>query len=440
MTEYSKKFCVNPWVQQQTTPSGRVNFCCVSANTWVSDEEGQPIELKEDSLRKAWNSKDMRAIRRDMIEGKAVRGCEVCYEQERVGKKSYRQHSNEEWFWKLKPKVLRARIEKSKHEDFHVEDYPDYLDLRLGNLCNLKCRTCNPTNSTQIDREWKKIDAQTNHDHSRFWKKYNITRAPIDNWYESDQFWHSVEENLPYLKKIYMTGGEPTLIRRNLEFLRRCKELGYASKIEIFFSLNLTKIEDDFLECLQGFRKVRINGSIDGYGTVNDYIRFPSRWKDIDSNLRKLASLDGLPLEIGTSTVIQPYNILNLPKLFGYLEDVNRQSRNKVLIDSLFCTHPDFLDIIHFPPQLKAVALKQLKEYRSQSRLYRSISKNGLFFRNSLDSTIKRLESGLHSQDADLVRDFQNYTVKLDRFRKQDFSKVFPETAAILSEVGFSFS
>jgi sulfatase maturation enzyme AslB (radical SAM superfamily) len=246
-----------------------------------------------------------------------------------------------------------------------------------------------------------------------------------------------VEENLPYLKKIYMTGGEPTLIKRNLEFLRRCKELGFASQIEIFFSLNLTQLEDDFLDCLHGFRKVRINGSIDGYGAANDYIRFPSRWKDVDSNLRKLASLESLPLEVGTSTVIQPYNILDLPKLFSYLEDVNKHSKNKLLIDSLFCTHPDFLDVQHFPAQLKEVALQQLREYRRQSALYRSISKNGFFFRNGLDSIVNRLESSLQSLDTGLVREFQTYTRRLDRFRKQDFSKVFPQTAAILSEAGF---
>jgi sulfatase maturation enzyme AslB (radical SAM superfamily) len=174
-----------------------------------------------------------------------------------------------------------------------VDQPPAYLDLRLGNLCNLKCRMCNPYNSVQIEKEWAKIDQKTQNNYSKFWNKYGLEFGGCTPWYESENFWKGVEENIPYLKKVYMTGGEPTLIEGNYRFLDRCRETGYAKKIELFFNINFTNLKDRFIEQLNDFHWASVNASLDGYGIVNEYIRAPSRWSVIDKNFRKLAEQAG---------------------------------------------------------------------------------------------------------------------------------------------------
>ena len=233
--EYSKTFCVYPWIHQVATPNGAVNFCCISEKTFIHHDDGKPINLAEDSFEEAWNTQNMRDIRQKMLAGEPVKGCETCYEQEKIGKRSYRQAHNKEWFSRPGKKEIVERVESSKLNNYAVDKPPVYLDLRLGNLCNLKCRMCNPYNSIMIHKEWQELDQQTAGEYSSFWKKYNMKIGTVSKWYESDNFWSDVEKYIPHLKKVYMTGGEPTLIESNYRFLDLCREKGYADKIELFF-------------------------------------------------------------------------------------------------------------------------------------------------------------------------------------------------------------
>lgn len=89
---------------------------------------GQCISLGKDSFASAWNTKYMRDIRKNMIEGVAVKGCETCYMQENIGKKSYRKMHNEEWYSKLGKSEYKSRFEDSIKKDFVADKFPVYLD------------------------------------------------------------------------------------------------------------------------------------------------------------------------------------------------------------------------------------------------------------------------------------------------------------------------
>ncbi len=439
MKEYSKTFCIYPWIQQQTTPTGKINFCCVSMHTFVPREDGKPMVLDKETFKDAWNSGYMRDIRKKMIAGEPVKGCETCYEQEKVGKRSYRQGHNEEWSRKVGKKKLESLVEKSIASEFVVDDPPMYLDLRLGNLCNLKCRMCNPYNSVQIYKEWEKLDQKSDLQYSKFWKKYGLDFGGCTPWFESENFWKGVEENIPYLKKVYMTGGEPTLIEGNYRFLERCRELGYADQIELFFNINFTNLKDSFIDQLNDFHWTSVNASLDGNGIVNDYIRSPSRWSIIDQNFRKMADKAGKRLSLGISPVIQVYNILNIVDLLEYAEEVGENSNREILVDFLFCLHPDFLDVIHLPDNIKNEALLRLEEFKKVSKVYRSRSKTSFFLRNGVDSLVNRLRQSMGAENPKMVHDFIFYTKTLDHQRKQSFSENLPELKFLLEEAGYEY-
>lgn len=436
--EYSKTFCIYPWMHQMTTPTGKVNFCCISFKTQVIDDSGKPVSLSTDSFEQAWNTRYMRDIRKNMLEGLPVKGCETCYNQEKIGKKSYRQTHNEEWLNRLGKDDYRSRVENSQKNNYFVDKPPVYLDLRLGNLCNLKCRMCNPYNSIMIEKEWRELDAESNNAYSQFWQKNGgMENGSVDKWYESDNFWNDVEKYIPHLKKVYMTGGEPTLIEANYRFLDKCRELNYSKNIELFFNLNFTTMKDRFIEQLKSFKWTSINASLDGFAEDNEYIRGNSNWAITSKNIEKLLAASGSNLALGFSPVIQIYNILSITRLLDYVEDLMLKHNKTFLIDFLFCFHPDFLDFSILPKNVKLEAKKRILAWSEKSKTLNKSGKDHFFLKNSIESLVTRLDQTLEQEDRQKMLAFLEYTETLDKKRSQSFAKSFPDLRELLTDAGY---
>lgn len=421
-------FCVYPWIEQVVQPTGKVSFCCVAKNGGLLKKpDGQYYSAAEDRLAAAWNSEHMRKIRQGMLAGEKVSGCELCYFQESIGKNSYRQMHNDEWLKKDRPDI-EERVQSSIDNQFRVEKPALYLDLRLGNLCNLKCRSCNPYNSSQIHKEVTQL-MDTDADYLKFWttKHRESKPASYPNWYESDAFWDEVIESIPNLRKVYLTGGEPTLIEKNYRFLQACIDSGHSKHIFLMFNTNCTNIQDRFLKLLPHFEFVLINASIDGLGPVNDYIRFLSRWETIDKNFRRLVGLAD-NVKIGITPVVQVYNILNIVDLLRYVESVSLEANSDINVDFLYATDPPYINPQILPYGVKAEAVRRLEAYKRDSKTYHIQS----YLKNSVDSCINMLNE---SPQADLgqLTDFAEYTRLLDKHRKQSFAGVFPELSELLA-------
>ena len=439
LKNHSKTFCVYPWIHQTTTPTGRIRFCCIAKDVDICHKDGTPMVLNKETFRDAWNSNAIKDVRRKMVEGKPVKGCEVCYEQEAVGKRSYRQRHNQEWISKLSAQYIEKIVKYSIDNDFSVNEMPSYLDLRLGNLCNLKCRMCNPYNSVQIYNEWLALDKKTGKKYSEFWSKHGMALSKCDDWYESELFWNSVEEHIPHLKKVYMTGGEPTLIKGNYRFLEKCREMGKASEIELFFNLNFTNLKDEFIEAVNDFRYTSINASFDGFEHVNDYIRSPGRWSHLKKNFEKLLEMGGDKIGIGISPVIQAYNVLDIVPLLNFSEDMMVKHDKIIMVDFLTCFHPSFLDLIMLPKNIKTEAINRLEEFKKHSRFYHQNNPRLLFMKNGIDSMIRRLTACLDEENPQLIHDFFDYTKTLDRQRNQNFPKTFPHLANLFKDSGYDY-
>lgn len=424
----SPTFCVYPWVEQVVQTTGKIGYCCVAKGGGIlKRDDGKDFRIGDNTLAEAWNSNHLRSIREAMLTGQKVSGCDLCYFQESIGKRSYREMHNEEWMNKAGPEI-KERMRTGSAQNQTVDKPALYLDLRLGNLCNLKCRSCNPYNSSQIHREATKL-IEIDPEYRDFWQKHNREKipAPANAWYDSDQFWNEVIASIPNLRKVYLTGGEPTLIENNYRFLQACVESGYAKQIFLMFNVNGTNIQPRFLEVLKHFEFVLINVSIDGFGAVNEYIRHLSRWESVDRNFRSLLKAEG-NIQIGVTPVIQSYNILYLTDLLDYIEERNAEASRSINVDFLYATDPSYLDVRHLPATVKAEAAQRLEAYKARSKTYK---KNG-FLENSVDSCLNLLRDTSVHADPEAMADFLRYTGILDRNRKQDFASVFPELADAL--------
>jgi hypothetical protein len=148
----SECFCVLPWVHMNLNPDGSVTLCCQSHHA-VQDERGTPLNVQTHSLAEIWNASGMRDVRRRMSAGERLPHCEACYSNEAYGRDSYRLASNRRWLKKGFSSAEKIEAAIADKADGQNDLAPLYFDLRLGNLCNLKCTVCKPLYSSQIERD-----------------------------------------------------------------------------------------------------------------------------------------------------------------------------------------------------------------------------------------------------------------------------------------------
>ncbi|MCZ0933480.1 MAG: twitch domain-containing radical SAM protein, partial [Oligoflexia bacterium] len=363
--EISPTFCVYPWMEFIVGPTSHIKICCI-AETAVVDERNRTYNFEEDSIEEYWNSWGLRQVRKKMLAGEKIKACGHCYYQESIGRTSYRQSFNKEWLESEHGKNILNRVEKSKKNDFRVEEPPLYLDIRPGNLCNLKCRMCNPGNSSKIYQEQKEMLKSAEKeitpliDTGYFAKDEKV----FHNWYKNKKIWESTYKWAPNSKKLYFTGGEPTLIKENWELIDYLKQKGYSKDIHLIFNLNCTQVPDKLIDTFSAFSTVTLSLSVDGYTTVQEYMRYPSKWPDIEKNIIKLLTARKQNTSFHFAPVVQIYNIFDLPNLLKWFDDL-QMSYGNINSSIIICTTPKFLDIAILPNNIKKSALSRIEKYEN---------------------------------------------------------------------------
>jgi len=367
----------------------------------------------------------MRKIRKQMLDGEEVKGCEHCYDLEDMGFPSYRTNYIRDWFeYSGRGEEIVKRIEKSKRNGFRVEESPMYLDFRLGNMCNLKCRMCQPQNSSQINKEYVKIE-KADPESAQFIKD-NFTWGQfaenITPWEDDPEFLRQVEEWLPGVNKLYFTGGEPTIIERVYWIMEKCVEMGIAKDIELVFNSNMTNIQKRFLNLVEQFKDVLMCISVDAYGSENEYIRGASHWSRVEKNLRTYCASD----VVGTvlfSPVIQIYNVLTITKLLDFIESLEVEYGRQVFVTFLICDYPTSLDFRNCPDQVREVAAGRLEEWMKRSKVLINRPENV----QTIEATIKALKENRKEKWEEELKVFKKYTNLLDKQRNESMSEALPE-------------
>lgn len=431
MKERSKTFCVYPWVEMMANTTGEHSYCCIAKQKSILKENKIPYRVGQDTFQDAWNSDFMKNLRKDMLDGKKISACETCYFQESIGQTSYRERHNDYWTNKL-GEDLDKRIEKSIENDYSVDDPPVYLDLRLGNLCNLKCRMCNHYNSSQIakessellkkDHEFKKIFAHT-------FKTLKV--RDYGTWYESNFMWDEIIGMIPHLKKVYLTGGEPTLIENNYRFMREIINQNRQNDVQLFFNTNTTNGKKEFLDLLEQFPNVSLNCSIDGYRAGNDYIRYPSKWPKIEKVFIEYVKRQNINLNV--TPVFQVYNVLSISNLLSWVNTIYKKFDRRIGVDILINDSMPYLNVEILPIKVKILAAKRLQQF---SRGYPLYNDNELV-KNSVDSCIRLLTKSFKNEDKKQMEYFIKYTRSLDKSRNQKFKNYCPELWQILKDNGY---
>ncbi len=393
---HSKTYCSVPWTQIATNASGYYRVCCnaIPGQNLILDDNNQPMKIYQNPIDQAWQSKTYQTIREEMLSNKRPSMCQRCFREEDSGLESPRQRWNKRW---------SSEFSSETHPPMSIK----YIDLRLGNLCNLKCRMCNPYASNKWVDEWNKVVNTAQLVPSSALSEEESQRLKKMDWPTLEKTWENLLPVLDVVEEIYLTGGEPFLSLEQTKLLEKIIQSGRSKDITLKYNTNLTLLPEKLIPLWKEFKTVKLNVSIDGLGPLLNYIRFPADWDILLQNLNKIFLLkqEGVPLDIGVHTTVQMYNILSLPEITKYFKE-----NFETIPYFNILNHPNCLNIRTLPQALK-------KKISSEIEL-------GPFSKELSSILLYMNEEDWNAQYFD---EFLTYTDTLDSLRKQSFKKLFPE-------------
>ena len=378
MNNLSKTFCPLPWIHIATRPNGDVRLCCTSNASGAGlidakeiglvTKDGVRMNLREHTINEVWNSQFMRDTRLQMLDGKIPESCTKCFAEESMGIKSKRNWETLVWQERIDIPSIVAQTQ----DDGSLPVNIPYFDLRLGNLCNLKCVMCSPHDSSSWIKDWK---LQTPQYTNPILKQDQGWDRTMDyTWYQKGSFIDSMKEQAQHIKELYFAGGEPLLIPEHFNILEFMVAEGHAKNCVLRYNSNGTEISDRLLELWTHFKLVKFNFSIDAFGTKNDYIRYPSEWNNIVQNLHKLDNT-GDNVVVNVACAVQALNVMYLDELVDWkmsqnFKKVNTKEYGAGLIGLHLVYLPSYINVRVLPYEMKVAASKRIyalvEKYSSQ--------------------------------------------------------------------------
>ena len=340
----SKTFCPLPWMHLGTHPHGGVTPCCISDMTAgknrarnFTDERDKFFNLNDHNIDTHMNSDYFKQIRLEMLNDVEPKACTRCYEEERKGVESKRQFES-----KIYKDFDTDYASRHTGEDGSIPLDLRFVELRLGNVCNIRCRTCNPASSSRWVKDYKQIVDSldfVNDGYSWLDHKHDF------QWPEDESFYEDLFECAPNMEVLYINGGEPTLIKAHWKFLDKLVSSGRSKNIVLWYNINMTNLPEEAIPLWKEFKETRVCPSIDCLDTRNNYIRYPTQWLDVTKNLDILLNEDVLTTRI-TQTV-SAYNYI-------YVDDFLNWAPCPV--DMNFVYDPDYLSPAILPPVVRRMA------------------------------------------------------------------------------------
>lgn len=269
------KFCVLPWISLETSPIGTVRPCCL-ADDEITDDTGTKFDLNTASFTDIQNSQHMRELRQDFLDRKQPQTCRKCWREERSGRTSKRMHTldrlkhmlpDQEWTTDAKPLM--------------------FLDLKLGNICNLKCRICGSWSSSTFATEELNFMPPAEKKDSLHYTMLRAGAWPREN----PTFWQEIDQVVDQIQYIEFTGGEPFMIREHFDMLQGLVDRGIAGNIEIHYNTNGTQYPEHAEEIWSHFKLVEIAFSIDDVGERFEYQRSNAVWHEVETNIARFKLL-----------------------------------------------------------------------------------------------------------------------------------------------------
>ena len=388
-----EKICILPWMSIETSPIGTARPCCL-AQEEITKPDGTKYILKENTLEEIYHSEYMQNLRQQFLNGEKPETCRRCWDEEAVGRTSKRINS-------------RIRLkEYYDNIDWNNTD-PDqlwFIDLKLGNICNLKCRICGSWSSSKWAREeLDYVPKEHRKDHIA-----NICMKQGAWPRESEIFWDNLKQLLPNIKYLEFTGGEPFLIQQHFDLLEYAVSHGYAKNIEIHYNTNGTVFPEQH-HLWSHFKQVEVALSIDNIEERFEYERYGALWSELQENLSRFLSMRSSKISTQLCTTINIQNVYYLPELCDW---ITTQTFDHIYFNMLH--DPWHMCISKMTPQAQELVIDRLTKHEFSSK-----------HRAEVLRIVQFIKNGEGSNGQEFLRKMQT----TDDYRKQSFLTTHTEIA-----------
>ena len=379
-----KHLCSIPWTGFSNEPDGRVQPCCLYKG-FIKDG-GNPLYIQTHSVEEIFHSEFMKELREQFRNGEKPAGCAVCWTDEENKYDSKR--------------IIYNNIHKTFDIDYKKEPTNiTEFQLIINNSCNLKCRSCTPSHSSQWQQEIKMITGSTG---------YEMPYGQSAN--ETGKLWTERFNWYKDLKRLEVVGGEPFYVKQWHTMIHELIDLKYSKNIDITMTTNCTLFYPELIEKMsKNFKSVSIGLSIDGIGSVYEYIRHPGKWSTTYANMKQYYSYtDNINIQINIT--ISWLNALEIPRLHKLIYD----EFPKFKIWNNIVHSPTHLSIRTIPNNFKIDVEDAWKQF-DWNQDYKNTMTGILNFMNSDSIT-----------DAQFIENLE-IIYKTDKFRNENLSESISE-------------
>lgn len=403
----SKTICLAPWISIHHWPNGKTYPCCL----WDSQD---PIgDLNQQSLKEIWNSDKLKAARKGMLNGEKISSCSRCYELESTGEHSYRERINEQH-----SKYL-PYLDKT-HTDGTLDTMNLHLwDLRISNFCNFKCRSCGADLSSSWHEDTIKLG------------KVDQNSKALISITDKSKFLEDIEPHYRCVDEIYFAGGEPLLMPEHYQILERLIEIG-RTEVNIRYSTNFSKLnfgKKSILEYWKNFKNIELYISVDGVGSVGEYVRKGYDDLTFIQNVQTLRNSHINPYALGYTIT---YGVLNLLHLFDMIlefmkndlldyKTFNHGSSPSLVFNPI--TYPPYYDCKFIPTRYKNYFINRSSKFNYELKKLGACDA----FIEYIQSKFIPIKNHITSEEFNQnnMNEFVSITDRLDVIRKEKFSNTF---------------
>lgn len=398
-----KTICILPWISVETSPVGTVRPCCMAIDEIVNDN-GEKFDLNQTNLETVYKSSYMQQLRQEFREGKKPSTCQRCWDEEDAGRASKRIHT------KVRLKEWIPQIDFDNNNPNQLW----FLDLKLGNICNLKCRICGSWSSSKWAEEELKYMPELKDKKSHL--AYKLLKA--GQWpRKTKTFWDNLRDLVKNVRYFEFTGGEPWLIEEHFDLLRFAVQEGFAKDIEIHYNTNATTWDESFIDIWKNFKRVDIAFSIDNVNARFEYERYGAKWDKANEIIDRVMQLQ-LDNKVFTTQLCFTINTLNVYYLDEILEWAETKMFGSIHFNMLH--GPDEFNIQTIPHDAKQKIIDHLitRDFKVK-------------YRSEVNNVIKFMKNG-QSSNGD---NFRRKIKQTDEYRNQSLISTHKELADIMNYV-----
>jgi len=365
-------FCPMPWTGLMYNFDGTVKNCIRSA--------GKLGNIRNITIEEILSGPTNQQTQQRMLQDQPGSDCYTCYDLEN-GKKSFDIISD---------RIFYIRELKHVPVDTYVVGNHDLktIDVRWSNICNFACVYCSSEYSSQWASELDIRSVRPDPQQIQRFKDYI--------------FGHAAD-----LKHVYLAGGEPLLMKENLELLEILKQ--HNPNVNLRINTNLSKVDTKIFDLICGFKNVHWTVSVESMDEEFEYIRYGGAWQDFLENLTVIRELDH---KISFNMLHFLLNYRSIFQCIDYLRSLGFHA-NSFIAGALLA--PLYLNIRHLPDHvLKSV----------QSELQSRINDHpGYLLEQSLMNLLHYIQQPF---ERNLAGSLEQLAI-MDRRRNIDSSKIFTE-------------